>query len=201
MFTIVLASSSPRRKALLNMYDINLVIVKPEVREKIMKGENPEQVAMSLAFEKANDVRKKFTHGEIVIDYDNQIILGADTVVACEGKILGKPKNEHEAFNMLNFLNNREHEVITGICIMSPNKNLKIIDYEKTIVKFRNLSDAKIRKYIKTGEYIDKAGAYGIQGFGSILVEYIHGCYFNVVGLPISKLDCLLERHFNLSLL
>ena len=201
MFTLVLASSSPRRKSLLNMYNIDLAIVKPEIREKIMEGEIPEQVAMSLSFEKANDVKRKLYSGELVLDSDNQIILAADTIVACEGEILGKPKDEDEALSMIEFLNNREHEVITGICIMDANTNLKVIDYEKTIVKFRNLSDEKIRKYIEIGEYIDKAGGYGIQGYGRLLVEYIHGCYFNVVGLPISKLDYLLERHFNISLL
>jgi len=193
MVKIVLASSSPRRKELLLKYNIDPIIVKANIKEKTYEEEKPEQVVMALAFEKANDVAKRFNNGEIV--------LGADTVVACEGKILGKPEDEYDGIRMIEFLNNREHEVITGICLIKAGTNIKIIDYEKTIVKFRNLSDKKIKKYIETGEYIDKAGAYGIQGFGSLLIEYIHGCYFNVVGLPVSKLDFLLEKHFNISLL
>lgn len=193
MVRIVLASSSPRRKELLLKYNIDPIIVKANIKEKTYEEEKPEQVVMALAFEKANDVAKRFNNGEIV--------LGADTVVACEGKILGKPEDEYDGIRMIEFLNNREHEVITGICLIKAGTNIKIIDYEKTIVKFRNLSDKKIKKYIETGEYIDKAGAYGIQGFGSLLIEYIHGCYFNVVGLPVSKLDFLLEKHFNMSLL
>lgn len=193
MVSIILASSSPRRKELLLKYKINPIIVKPDVGEGIYDGETPEQVVMSLSFEKANDVKKGFNNGEI--------ILGADTIVVCEGKILGKPKDEEEGIRMIEFLNNREHKVITGICLMKAGTNLKVIDYERTIVKFRNLSKEKIKRYIKTEEYIDKAGAYGIQGFGSLLIEYIHGCYFNVVGLPISKLDYLLEKYFNISIL
>lgn len=193
MFTIILASASPRRKELLLKYNIDPIIVKSNIGERVLKEETPEQVAMSLAFEKANDVKEGFSNGEIV--------LGADTIVACEGKILGKPRDEEEGIRMIELLNNKEHEVITGICLMKAGTNLKVIDYERTIVKFRELSSKKIKSYIDTGEFIDKAGGYGIQGFGSLLVEYIHGCYFNVVGLPIGKLDFLLEKHFNFSLL
>lgn len=193
MIHMILASASPRRKELLLKYNIKPIIVKANINEKAFSNEEPVQVAMSLAFQKAYEVASRFSNGEIV--------LGADTIVACEGKILGKPKDQYDGIRMIEFLNNKEHEVITGICLMKAGSNLKIIDYEKTIVKFRNLSHEKIKKYIETGEYMDKAGAYGIQGFGSLLIEYIHGCYFNVVGLPVSKLDFLLEKHFNISLL
>lgn len=193
MDTIVLASSSPRRKEILEKYNIEPIIVKANVSEKVHSNETVEQITMALAFEKANQITDKFSNGEIII--------GADTIVACDNKILGKPKDEHEAFNMLKLLSDREHEVLTGISIIKINTNIKIIDYEKTIVKFRKLSDEKIRNYIKTKEYVDKAGAYGIQGLGGVLVEWIKGCYFNVVGLPIYKLDILLERHFDISLL
>jgi len=193
MTSIILASSSPRRRELLSNFNINTVIVKPNVGEKVLEGEAPEQVAMSLSFEKASEVAKVFSNGEI--------ILGADTIVWCDGKILGKPNDEDEAMEMIKFLNNKEHEVITGLCLIKAGTNLKIIDYERTIVKFRNLSYHKIERYIKTKEYADKAGAYGIQGYGSLLVEYIRGCYFNIVGLPIAKLDYLLDKYFNVSLL
>lgn len=175
------------------MYNIEPIIVKPDIEEKINFDESPEQIAMALSFEKANYVASKFNGDEIIVS--------ADTIVCCEGQILGKPKDEREATQMIQFLNNKEHEVITGICIIKANTNMKIVDYEKTIVKFRNLTNEKIRRYIETKEYIDKAGAYGIQGYGGLLVEYIKGCYFNVVGFPISKFDHLLEKYFNISLL
>lgn len=193
MNTIVLASSSPRRKELLLKYDLKPIIEKSSIKEAISPNETVEQIAMALAFEKANQVGGKYNQGEIII--------GADTIVAYEGKVLGKPKGEEDAKNMLKSLSGREHEVITGISIIKSNSNLKIIDYEKTIVKFRKLTDRKIENYIKTKEYIDKAGAYGIQGVGGILVERINGCYFNVVGLPLYKLDILLEKYFDISLL
>ncbi|NMB26870.1 MAG: septum formation inhibitor Maf [Tissierellia bacterium] len=193
MNKIILASSSPRRKELLLKYNLKPIIVKSSIKEKISPNETTEQIAMALAFEKANQVGMKYNQGEIVI--------GADTIVAYEGKVLGKPKGEEDAKYMLKSLSGREHEVITGISIIKSNSNLRIIDYERTIVKFRKLTDRKIENYIKTKEYIDKAGAYGIQGVGGILVERISGCYFNVVGLPLYKLDILLEKYFDISLL
>lgn len=193
MNKIILASSSPRRKELLSKYNLKPTIVKSSIKENISPDETIEQIAMALAFEKANQVGEKYNQGEIVI--------GADTIVAYEGKVLGKPKGEEDAKYMLKSLSGREHEVITGISIIKSNSNLRIIDYERTIVKFRKLTDRKIENYIKTREYIDKAGSYGIQGAGGILVEKISGCYFNVVGLPLYKLDILLEKYFDISLL
>lgn len=193
MNTIVLASSSPRRRELLRKFNIEPIIAKADIHERIHSHETVEQIAMGLAFEKANQLTDRFSNGEIII--------GADTIVACDGQILGKPKDEEEAIDMLKLLSGRQHIVVTGISIIKLNTNIKIIDYEKTIVKFRKLSNDKILNYIKTKEYIDKAGAYGIQGLGGILVERIKGCYFNIVGLPIYKLDILLEKHFDISLL
>ncbi|MCF6460588.1 Maf family protein [Clostridium sp. Cult3] len=193
MNTIVLASSSPRRRELLRKFNIEPIIAKADIHERIHSHETVEQIAMGLAFEKANQLTDRFSNGEIII--------GADTIVACDGQILGKPKDEEEAIDMLKLLSGRQHVVVTGISIIKLNTNIKIIDYEKTIVKFRKLSNDKILNYIKTKEYIDKAGAYGIQGLGGILVERIKGCYFNIVGLPIYKLDILLEKHFDISLL
>lgn len=193
MNKIVLASSSPRRKELLLKYNINPTIVKPEIEEKVDLEESPEQIVMALSFQKSNQVANKFKNQEIVV--------GADTIVVYNGKILGKPKDEVEAIKMIELLNDKEHDVITGISIIKANSNIKIIDYERTIVKFRKLTNEKIKKYINTKEYIDKAGGYGIQGYGGLLVEYIKGCYFNVVGFPISKFDSLLERHFDMNLL
>lgn len=193
MNKIVLASASPRRKELLLKYNIKPIIVESKIQEKISLNETAEQIVMALAFQKADEVAKGFNEGEIII--------GADTIVTCEGEILGKPKNKAEGKNMLRFLSDKKHEVITGISIIKSNTNLKIIDFERTVVKFRKLSDEKIESYIKTKEYMDKAGGYAIQGIGGILVEYINGCYFNVIGLPIYKLDNLLEKYFNISIL
>ncbi len=193
MNRIVLASASPRRKELLLKYNVKPIIIESKIDEKISQDEIAEQIAMALSFEKAIQVAKQFDKGEIII--------GADTIVTYQGKILGKPKSQTEGKDMLRFLSGKEHEVITGISIIKANSDIKIIDYERTKVKFRELTDEKIENYINTKEYIDKAGGYAIQGLGGILVEYIHGCYFNVIGLPIYKLDSLLERHFDISLL
>jgi septum formation protein len=192
MMEIVLASSSPRRKEILSRYNVNVKIVKSNIEEKIDKSEEPEIAAMSLAFQKALDVSSR-------LDDDN-IVLAADTIVYCD-KILGKPKDDEEAFEMLKMLSGKEHYVITGICIINTGSNKKVIDYVKTRVKFRELTKEKIKKYISTGEHKDKAGAYGIQGYGAVLVESIEGSYSNVVGLPISKVDFLLEEYFNIKLL
>lgn len=193
MGKIILASSSPRRKELLGKFNLDLIIEESSIEEKVSPGEKIESVAMALAFEKAKDVESRYSKGEIII--------GADTIVSYKGKNLGKPKNELDAKEMLKFLSNKEHEVITGISVLKADSNIKIIDYEKTIVKFRSLSNEKIDNYIQTGEYKDKAGGYGIQGFGGVLVEEIRGCYFNIVGLPLYKLDILLETYFDISLL
>lgn len=193
MEKIILASSSPRRKEILNRYNLEPIIFGAQIEEKVTKGEFPEQVAMSLAFEKSFWVSKHFNKDEIII--------GADTIVVLEDIILGKPKDEKDAFEILSFLSGKEHSVITGICIMKANTNIKIIDYESTIVRFRHLSKETITRYIDTKEPMDKAGAYGIQGYGQILVEKIDGCYSNVVGLPLAKLDYLLNKFFDVQIL
>src|SRR5690606_28176532 len=116
--------------------------------------------------------------------------IAADTIVYLNG-IMGKPKNIDEAFHMLKSLSGKTHSVFTGICIIDTETNKKVVDYEKTIVEFNELSDEFIEKYLQTGEYTDKAGAYGIQGYGELLVKRIEGCYNNVKGLPITKLNNL----------
>ncbi|KGG81183.1 septum formation inhibitor Maf [Caloranaerobacter azorensis H53214] len=189
---IILASGSPRRKELLSKFNINFDIVQSDIPEIINDFDEPKQTAMSLAFQKANDVSLKITNGEIVI--------AADTIVVFEDKILGKPSSEEEAFEMLSKLSGKIHSVITGFAIIEVGTYNKIIDYAETIVKFKGLTSDRIKRYIRTGEYLDKAGAYAIQGYGSIFVEWIKGSYWNVVGLPISKLDDILERYFGVRL-
>ncbi|MBU5427219.1 septum formation inhibitor Maf [Tissierella pigra] len=193
MEKIILASSSPRRKEILNRFNLNPLIVEAKIEEKKSYNESPEQVAMALAFEKALWVSNKFDNEEVVI--------GADTIVVLGNRILGKPKDEEDAFRILSLLNNKEHSVITGISIIRANTNIKIIDYESTLVRFRHLSEEQIKRYINTKEPMDKAGAYGIQGYGEVLVEKIDGCYSNVVGLPLGRLDYLLNKFFNIKIL
>lgn len=189
---IILASGSPRRKEMLERFNLDPVIIKSNIVEKIDIGQEPIQIAMSLAFEKAHQVSNRFR---------DDIVIGADTIVVSEGVILGKPKDEEDAFKMLKSLSSKTHEVITGICIIDQSNDLKFVDYESTKVKFKPLSDRLIRSYLYTDEYKDKAGSYAIQGKGAVLVEKINGCYSNVVGLPLSKLDYLLSRFFNLNIL
>ncbi|RKD33199.1 nucleoside triphosphate pyrophosphatase [Thermohalobacter berrensis] len=193
MKKLILASSSPRRKDILSKYNIDIKIVESNINEKISQNERPKDIAMSLAFQKAYGVALKVDKGEVV--------LAADTIVVYKGKILGKPQDRGEAIDMLLNLNGKEHYVITGLAIIKAGTKTKVVDYEKTKVKFRNLDRNKIISYVNTGEYSDKAGAYGIQGYGSILVDKIDGSYSNVVGLPISKVDYLLEKFFNIKLL
>ena len=193
MEKIILASSSPRRKEILNRLNLSPTIFEAKIEEKKAHNDSPQQIAMALALEKALWVSNNFNNGEVVI--------GADTIVVLGNQILGKPKDEEDAFRILSLLNNKEHSVITGISIIKANTNIKIIDYESTIVRFRHLSDNQIRRYIETKEPMDKAGAYGIQGYGEVLVEKINGCYSNVVGLPIGKLDYLLNKFFDIKIL
>lgn len=193
MNKIILASNSPRRKAFLEKYNIDLQIMKSDLEEKIDENEKPEQVVMSLAFQKAMDVASK-------ISGDN-IILSADTIVVFENEILGKPTSKADAKKMLNKLSGNKHKVFTGFCIMQVDKGLKVVDYAETIVHFKKIDKVMIDLYLDTEEYLDKAGSYGIQGFGELFVEKINGSYSNVVGLPIEKVYEVLYNKFNISLL
>jgi septum formation protein len=124
----------------------------------------------------------------------DKIVIAADTIVYKGQEILGKPKSEMDAYQMLKKLSGCSHKVITGVCLIDNNTNASYEDYEETKVFFKKLSDEEIRGYIKSGEPLDKAGAYGIQGLGGIFVKKIEGCYFNVVGLPVYKLNNLLGK-------
>lgn len=188
---IILASSSPRRKEILGNTNLKFKIIKSNIDEVILSKESPYQVVMRLAYEKSMDIA-----------YSNRdkLIIGADTVVCLDDVILGKPKDELEAIEMIKKLSGKTHQVITGISLINLNANKKIIDYVVSYVKFKNLSHEDVMDYIQTNESLDKAGAYGIQGYGALLVEEIKGDYFNIVGLPISKLSDLLKKHFSINL-
>ena len=188
---IILASASPRRKEILGNTNVKFTVIKSEIDEVILDNEKPQQVVMRLAFEKCLDIASK---------HEEDLVIGADTIVVLDDEILGKPKDEKEAYKMIKSLSNRTHQVITGISLINLQSNTKIIDCVVSNVKFKDLSEEDIRDYLQTNESLDKAGAYGIQGYGALLVEEIQGDYFNIVGLPISRLSDLLRKHFGINL-
>ena len=173
---IILASASPRRKELLKNLGLDFEVVPASIDEKIPFGIPPHLVVMDISYKKAKTLTK----------YDDSLIIAADTIVVLNNEILGKPVDEEQAFTMLKSLSNKTHSVYTGVAILYKNKERRF--FEKTDVTFKNIDDETAKRYIKTGEPLDKAGAYGIQNKGALLVKSISGDYFNVVGLPISRL-------------
>jgi septum formation protein len=189
---LLLASKSPRRIEMLSKY-CELEIFSPDIEEDIAKFLSVEEAVMSIALKKALNVLDKNK-------FKNTIVLSADTVVYKE-EILGKPKDKDEAYLMLEKLSGGIHSVFTGYAIIHSDSNTKIVDYEKTDVEFFKLNKEIINKYLRTEEYNDKAGAYGIQGFGELLVKRISGSYSNVVGLPISAINNYLRDIFKFDLI
>lgn len=188
---IILASASPRRKEILENTNVKFKIMASSIEELTLEGESPRQMVMRLAFEKGIDIASR---------QKSDLVISADTIVVLDNTVLGKPKDEIEARKMITSLSGRTHQVITGISLINLDNNKKIIDYVISNVKFKNLSEEDINDYIRTKESLDKAGAYGIQGYGALLVEEIQGDYFNIVGLPISRLSDLLKKYFNINL-
>jgi septum formation protein len=174
---LVLGSSSPRRRELLRSAGFEFEVRPSQVEEVPRSGESPEEFARRAAREKALDVAVSLPPGSVV--------LGADTVVVIDGLILGKPSGPDDAARMLRMLSGASHRVVTGVCLVRAPGQLEAIKHETTIVRFRNLDEGEIRDYVASGEPLDKAGAYAIQGLASRFVTRIEGCYFNVVGLPI----------------
>lgn len=196
MIDFILASGSPRRKELLELMGLEFkVIVSQADEDSVSKDLKPALYVQELALLKASATAKE------VLRNKNAVIISADTIVTLDGQILGKPKDEDDAFNMLSKLSGCEHEVYTGYCVMRISDGKAVCGKVRTKVKFKDLSDDKICGYINSGEPMDKAGAYGIQGLGSLLIEKIDGDYFNVVGLPISALADTLEDEFDIKLL
>lgn len=188
---IILASASPRRKEILENANVKFKIMASSIEELTLDSESPCQMVMRLAFEKGIDIASR---------QKSDLVISADTIVVLDNTVLGKPKDEIEARKMITSLSGRTHQVITGISLINLDNNKKIIDYVISNVKFKKLSEEDINDYIRTRESLDKAGAYGIQGYGALLVEEIQGDYFNIVGLPISRLSDLLKKHFNINL-
>ena len=177
---IVLASASPRRLALLEQVGVECEVI-PSEREEIIREISPDRIVRQLASDKAHDVfdRLPGTDG-------NTVVIGADTVVAVDGRILGKPHSYEEAFDMIKLIRGREHNVITGVDIIG--KDREVCFSEVTGVRVYPMSDEEIEEYLSCGESMDKAGAYGIQGFFAAYILGINGDYNNVVGLQVSQL-------------
>jgi len=182
---LILASASPRRAELLRQICVPFRRVVSGVDEDLQDPADPDQHVRVLSRRKAEDV---------VRDLDTGIVLGADTIVVLDEHILGKPADAHEAGQMLAMLSGRTHKVYTGLTLIDAARTTSVSHVEITEVTFRELTGEEIDAYVATGEPLDKAGAYGIQGRGALLVSGIRGCYFNVVGLPLAGLARALER-------
>ena len=176
---IILASGSPRRQMLLRELGWKITIKVPCIDENALPGESPEVMVCRLAHAKALPVHKEFP---------GQWVIGADTVVTVGDEVLGKPSGYDDALCMIKKLQGKWHTVITGVALLAPDRRV-LVEAEKTYVKFRPLDESEIVSYVDSGESFDKAGAYAIQGHGTLLVESIDGCYFNVVGLPLQRLS------------
>ncbi len=183
MARIVLASRSPRREALLRQVGLDFEVLSSDLEEQWPEGLSPAGVATHLALEKAQSIASQL---------DSGLVIGADTAVVADGRVLGKPSNPDEARAMLRLLSGREHQVITGIAVVDAGDGRTLVDSVTTNVRFAPLSEQVIQRYVATGEPLDKAGGYGIQGYGALLIEGISGDYNNVVGLPLRRLAELL---------
>ncbi|MCL5019448.1 MAG: Maf family protein [Patescibacteria group bacterium] len=179
MKKIILASSSPRRKQVLEQVGLNFTVEVSDYEEKPISGVKPHEFVETLSFGKAKAVAK---------NHEDAIIIGADTIVVLNNQILGKPKTKEDARGMLKKLSGNTHSVFTGFTIIDTKNNKTITNHVETKIRFRNLSGKEISKYVETEEPMDKAGAYGVQDRGALFVEYIEGDYSSVMGLPILKI-------------
>lgn len=188
---IILASSSPRRKRILEQLDIDFDVMKPVgAAEKNFK--DPYKTVKYNS-----SIKAKFIYNHVIMNdlkYKNSIIAGFDTIVFFRDKYLGKPSSQNEAFDYVKLLSGKVHSVITGLTVVDVLSEKAFTDTESTEVRFRKLKDSEIENYLKIERVDDKAGAYDISGLGSILVEKINGCFFNVAGLPVFRFIKLLER-------
>ena len=185
MEKLILASTSPRRRDILNSIGLKFEVVGSNFNEDTIKiDSNPWYLVETLAYEKAMDVYKRLGKG---------VILAADTIVSLDGKIYGKPRDENDARYMLESFSGRVHDVITGVAVVGKDGEV-LKSSEVTKVFFNNLDKKDIDAYIGSKEYIGKAGAYGIQGKGAVLVRRIEGSYTNVVGLPVNLVCCMLKK-------
>lgn len=192
---VYLASASPRRREILNLAGIKHSVIIPEVSEEFdVAPDTPAQTVEILSERKAKAALELLKD-----EKDDFLVIAADTVVAMGDNIFGKPRGTEDAFNTVRSLSGERHEVYTGVTVASRSKTVSFV--EQSSVYFRDLSDEEIEKYIKTGEPMDKAGAYGIQGKGCVFVKRIEGDYFNIVGLPIYRVYCVMTNDFSYNLI
>jgi len=177
---IVLASKSPRRALLFQQLGLKFTVMESDIREEIPENEmvTPDAFVMSMALKKTRNIGNKINNG---------LIVGADTVVVSDSIILGKPTDPSNARNMLAQLSGTTHRVYTGIVLLFKPENIIKTDFDVTEVQFKEITNNEIIEYVQSGEPMDKAGAYGIQGLGSLFIKKVNGCFFNVMGFPISK--------------
>jgi septum formation protein len=183
---LYLASKSPRRKKLLEQINLSFKILPVETPEIFKKGERPVDAVRRIALEKMDAAKEIIKKG---------IIITADTIVVIKGKIIGKPVDKKDAVRMLQQLSGNTHIVYTGFSVYNSSAQITITGYEKTYVTFRKLNTKEIKEYVGTGSPMDKAGAYGIQDdYGAVFIKKINGCYYNVVGLPLTKVFLTMNR-------
>jgi septum formation protein len=173
---LILASASPRRSEILTIAGWPFEAIPADIDEQVKDSEDPVSYVERLAFEKAHTIAGRAVSG---------LVLGVDTIVLLDGRIIGKPESKDDAKSMLRDLRNRWHEVLSGVALLRAGTERKIITHQRTRVHFTDFSDSDIEWYVGTGEPMDKAGAYAIQGKGAIFVDRIEGDYWNIVGLPI----------------
>ena len=179
---LILASQSPRRKELLGLFRLPFTVKVADIDETMDLNKPPYDEVARVSRCKAEAVARK----------DDDIVIAADTIVVCEGKVLGKPRDERDAKEMLSLLSGRDHQVMTGMCVIRGETTVTVT--EVTDIHFRELSEAEIDAYIATGEPNDKAGSYGIQGGAALFAEKMVGDYYNVMGLPVCRLYKILQQ-------
>lgn len=179
---LILASQSPRRKELLGLFHIPFSVQVADIDEGMDPGKDPAQEVARVSRCKA----------EAICRNDTDVVIAADTIVVCNGQVLGKPRDEEDALRMLSLLSGRDHQVMTGLTVLYGEK--QVCCTEVTDIHFRPLSEKEIRAYIRTGEPMDKAGAYGIQGGAALFAERLVGDYYNVMGLPVCRLGQILRE-------
>ncbi|MGK5509545.1 Maf family protein [Brevibacillus formosus] len=182
---LILASSSPRRRELLQTLGLSFTVITSDVDETTAEHLSASEVVEELSLRKAKEVASRLTEG---------VVLGSDTVVVLDGQILGKPVDETDAYRMLSMLQGQEHTVYSGVALIDVETGRAEVSHSLTHVRIRALTEQEIKSYIATGEPMDKAGSYAIQGIGATLVEGINGDYFTVVGLPLGLTSTLLTR-------
>jgi len=182
---LYLASSSPRRRMLLERLRLPFFVLAKPVDEALDVEAPPRRRVEILAERKARAAAEDVSQG---------LVIGADTLVVCNGRVLGKPADAREAEKMLQLLQGRQHDVYTGVAVVEKPAGRVLVACEQTKVKFKPLTESEIKRYVATGEPLDKAGAYAVQGVGAIFIDSIKGCFFNVVGLPLARLAQMLKE-------